>query len=145
MQIERPPDAASAQVELGAVAANDDRIAVRLTALPAGGLAPTEEEQEWQRLRAEVEAKDRAESERKLRAMREIRRLRGNRGNTGNVPATAPVARRFAAGTSGPPVKAEGQGHSLAMAPGPAPAKRSAGATTTRSLPRITQRLNNGS
>jgi hypothetical protein len=142
-----PVDAASAQVERGAVAANDDRLAVQLSSLPVQA-APGNEDEEWLRLRAEVEAKENAENERKLRAMREIRRLRGNRGNTGNVPMTKPATRRFAAGTVQPPIVAAKKQAAVIVSPRPAkpgPAKprapKSIGATTTRSIPRITQRL----
>jgi hypothetical protein len=146
-QPERPLDSASAQVERGAVAANDDRLPVVLSSLPVKAVS-TDEDTEWQRLRAEVEAKEQAENERKLRAIREIRRLRGNRGNTGNVPMTKPATRRFAAGTVQPPVDAaSSKKQAVVLAPRPvqARASKSIGATTTRSLPRITQRLNKGS
>lgn len=139
-------DAASAQVEQGAVAANDDRPAVKLNSIPTR-VEPGNEEEEWKRLRAEVDAKEEAENERKLRAMREIRRLRGSRGNTGNVRTTSTLPRRFAAGTVQPPIKAAEKKKAIVIAPGPAKARpaKSPGATTTRSLPRITKRLNNGS
>ncbi len=140
-----PLDAASAQVEKGALAANDDRGAVVLSALPsASASAEQEEDEEWKRMRAQVEAKDFAESERKMRAMREIQRLRGSRGNTGSIPATKPPRRRFAAGTAGPALtnKAPQRSGSLVMSPGPVARRRSAAASeTARELPRITSRL----
>jgi hypothetical protein len=154
---EAPRDSASAQVERGAVAANDDRTAVALSTVPApapvvpraaplAAIAPSApEDEEWSRLRAAVDVKEHAESERKLRAMREIRRLRGSRGRTGQIASTAPPKRRLAAGTVRPPIDATAKVERapLIMTPGPVPERpqRPAPAATSRALPRITQRL----
>lgn len=149
-----PPDAASFQVERGAIAANDDRSPVSLSAVPT---VEAREDEEWLRLRSEVEAKERAESERKLRAIREIRRLRGGRGNTRQVATAPPQRSRMGVGTAGPPVEAgtptatrsSGKDRALIMKPGPVAGKvqppKSPAAARAQSLPRITQRLKNSS
>jgi hypothetical protein len=141
---EQEIDAAAAQVEQGTKPANDDRPKVKLVSVPS--MQDSDEEEEWKKLRAEVEARDKAEAARKQRAMREIRRLRGNRGKTRNGrPPGVPAKRRLAAGTTPPPRKATTQGQTpLVMAPGPVKAptpKVSVPAASSATLPRITKRL----
>lgn len=148
-------DVAAAQVEQGTAAANDDSPLVKLTSVPAADAEPAiadqedsenqdQEDSEWQRLRAVVEERDQAESERKMRAMREIRRLRGNCGSTKNGrPSPAPPKRRLAAGTMPPPIKGAPKKLAIVIAPDPAkaPAAPQSEPSPASSLPRITQRL----
>lgn len=132
-------DAAAAQVEQGSRPANDDRPAVKLVSVPAKQ-EEEEGEGEWQKLRAQVEARENAETERKMRAMREIRRLRGSRGRTRNGRPPGVPRPRLAAGTTPPPRKANEQ-PAMVIAPAPVVAPAPRVEVPASPLPRITKRL----
>lgn len=151
--------AGDAQVEQGATAANDGmpadqvtsihHLALRpLAAAAPDGVAPGDDE--WTRLKAEVEQREREESQRKLRAMREIQRLqkRANMKNFVLPPRSTPTParRRMAAGTTPSPIRprpvpAQEAAPASAKAAHPETAAATTGLQPPSALPRVTTRL----
>ena len=151
------PDFAAAQVTQGDLPANDDlpadavtsihALKLRSMAAPQTPASASSEDDEWTAMRSQIEAREREENARKMRAMREIQRLQGRASLGGlrpNRPAAPPHRKRMAAGTLPAPARRPALSTSTVPTLRPSTAAAPADASghdTKIDLPRVTERL----